>query len=140
MTEIMFRGDWPDDVRGIVNPVLQDWIHLIPGWVRILYVRFESDGGKTTASIHMSYENRWATLKVRPDWLEDTPKERARDLVHEIAHLHTQPMNVVFMDVIQGLDKQFKDFAYERWKEAWEGTVEDLAWAFTEKKSPWRRS
>ncbi|KKM12053.1 hypothetical protein LCGC14_1720440, partial [marine sediment metagenome] len=67
MTEIMFRGGWPDDVRGIVNPVLQDWIHLIPGWVRILYVRFESDGGKTTASIHMSYENRWATLKVRPD-------------------------------------------------------------------------
>ena len=130
MTEIVYRGDWPSDVKKTVESVLKPYVRLIPSWCRILYLRFEANDSDSTATIKMSYDNRWASMRISPDWLEELPDDRSRVLMHEIVHIHVQPMRTVFVDAIGGLDEHFKDFAWERFKEAWEGAVEDLAWAF----------
>ena len=130
MSEIVYRGDWPADVKKSVGFCLKPYVHLLPGWCRVLYLRFESNPEQSTATIRMCYENRWATMRISPDWLEELPEDRTRVLLHEIAHIHIQPMRTVFVDAIAGMDEQFRDFAWERFKEAWEGATEDLAWAF----------
>ncbi len=130
MTEIVYRGEWPDDVKRTVEFFLEPYVDLIPGWCRILYVRFESIDADSMVSIRVCYENRWATMRVSPDWLEELPDDRSRALIHEIVHIHVQPMRTVFVDVTAGMDEQLKEFAWERFREAWEGATEDLTWAF----------
>ena len=130
MTEIVYRGDWPVDVKKTVGACLKPYVNLLPGWCRILYLRFESNNDDSTATIRVCYDNRWASVRISPDWLEELPDDRSRVLLHEIAHIHIQPMRTIFVDATAGMDEQFRDFAWERFKEAWEGAVEDLAWAF----------
>ena len=131
MTDVIYTGAWPDDVRAIVEPALTPFLHLVPGWCRSLYVRFQAGEANDSAGISMDYEYRHAVLFVRPGWLEEMPEDRDKALIHEIAHLHVQPMRTVFVDLCdKGIqDQAFRDFAWERFKEAWEGAVEDLAWA-----------
>ena len=133
MADIVFRGNWPNDVRTIVEPHLSLYAPLVPGWCRILYVRFEAGDGETSATIVTSIEGRWATMRVQAAWMDEIPDDRARAIMHEIAHLYVEPMRTVFTDLVnKGIEgDRFKGFAWERWKEAWEGTVEDLAWALT---------
>ena len=132
MTEIVYRGGWPDDVKDIVDELLTPYARLLPGWCRILYVRFEANDSDSVATVKVCYDNRWASIRISPDWLEELPADRQRVILHEIAHIHVQPMRTVFVDLCEkGFEDQgFKDFAWERFKEAWEGSVEDLAWAF----------
>ena len=133
MSEVVYRGDWPKDVRATVETVLTPLFRLIPGWCRALYVRFEasSEDRDHCATITMSYDARFATMRIAPDWLEESDDDRLRALIHEIVHLHVQPMRTVFVDLCSNMieDQGVKDFAWERFKEAWEGSTEDLAWA-----------
>ena len=132
MAKVEYTGSWQDDVRTIVEIALTPYLHLLPGWCLSLYVRFESGEANDSAGVRVSYEYRHAVLYVRPGWLEESPEDRAKALIHEIVHLHTQPMRLVFHDLCSKMidDQGAKDFAWERFKEAWEGSVEDLAWAF----------
>ena len=93
-------------------------------------VRFESADDEAAASVKVDNANRWAVITIRPQWLEEDPEDRERIILHEIIHIHVHPMRSVFHDSIESLDRPLKDFAWERFKEAWEGSVEDLAWAF----------
>ena len=131
MTEVHYSGDWPTDIKAIVESVLRPWVHLVPGWCRTIDVRFESEDGEDCASVRVNFEARWAVISIHPQWLEEDPEDRERILVHEIVHIHIHPMRSAFHDSIESLDKPLKDFAWTRFKEAWEGATEDLAWGFT---------
>ncbi len=131
MTELHYRGEWPSDILVIVESVLRPWVHLAPGWCRTVDVRFESSDNDAGASVRVNFKNRWAVIMVHPQWLEEDPEDRERMLVHEIAHIHLDPMRTAFHDSIESLDEALKDFAWTRFKEAWEGATEDLTWAFT---------
>lgn len=130
MTEIIYRGDWPDDVRTAVAIELSHSIQLIPSWCRILYIRFEATDPSSSATIQVNFDARWATIRVQPGWMEETPEDRRRALIHEVVHLHMHQMRTIFHDLTEGVDATLKAFAWERYKEAWEGATEDLAWAF----------
>lgn len=132
MAEVIYRGEWPEDIQTTVEFVLTPLLGLVPGWCRILYVRFESSTEDHAAEISVHLEGRFATIRVTPDWLEELPDDRLRALIHEIVHIHVQPMRTVFHDLALKMvdDQGAKDFAWERFKEAWEGSTEDLAWAF----------
>ncbi len=133
MTEVEYVGNWPDDVKITVALAFDKYICLIPGWCRSLYVRFENEGTEhQAAAVAMSYESRHVNVYIRPNWFMEEPDERERVLLHEIAHIHIQPTRTVFVGLIEDLDDRFKKFAWERYKEAWEGAVEDLAWALHE--------
>ena len=135
MTKVEYVGDWPADVRLTVEGAVGRWLYLIPGWCRSIHIRFENDGGENqAAAVSVDYEGRHAVMYIRPGWFQESPADREKAIIHEIAHLHVQPIRSVFVDVInKGIEDQgFKDFAWERFKEAWEGSVEDLAWALYE--------
>ncbi len=137
MAEVLYTGNWQPDVKAIVEVALTPHLHLIPGWCRSLYIRFESgNNDNDSAGVRMSYEYRHAVMYIRPSWLEELSVDREKAIIHEIIHLHIQPMRLVFHDLCsKGIENQaFKDFAWERFKEAWEGAIEDLTWAFTTTK------
>lgn len=133
MAEVVYTGDWQGDVKTIVEIALEPHLHLVPGWCRSLYVRFESDGtANDSAGVHVNYEYRHAVMYIRPAWLEEMPVDREKAIIHEIVHLHVQPMKTVFHDLASKMvaDRGAEAFAIERFREALEGSVEDLAWAF----------
>ncbi len=132
MAEVVYRGEWPVDIKVTVESALKSIVRLVPGWCRILYVRFEGSTEAHSAEISIHVAGRFATMRITPDWLEELPDDRIRALIHEIVHIHVQPMRTVFHDLASNMidDQGAKDFAWERFKEAWEGSTEDLTWSF----------
>lgn len=91
-TEITVFDDVPEEIARAVAPYVEKWAWLAPSWVRVLYVgnmTKASDG--VVARIESSYRYRRAAIYVTPLWLEESPEERERYLLHEMCHLFTRP-------------------------------------------------
>ncbi|KKN88104.1 hypothetical protein LCGC14_0251760 [marine sediment metagenome] len=129
MVEVTYMGDWPDDVKATISLEFDPMVFLLPSWCRSLFIYFENEPTeRQAAAVSTNYEGRHINMFVRPNWFMETADDRERVLLHEITHTHTQPIRNVFSDAIAGQDEQFRDFAWARFKETWEGAVEDLAW------------
>ena len=132
MVKFEFLGDWPADVLQIAKPVILEYLHLLPGWCLSLHIRFEDSNESQSAAVSVSYGGRHTVMYIRPGWLQESLEDRHKAILHEIAHIHVQPIKCVFTDLCnKGIeDKAFQDFVWEQFKDALEGSVEDLAWAF----------
>ncbi len=140
MLTIRWDDGFPAEARRAVLPVVQQYLWLVPGWCRVLALVWrdwhEDDvaGDSAAASTSTEVEYRHATLFVHAPWLSATPTERRANLIHELLHIPMAPMvdeqratiRALFAD---GEAPKFQAHIEEQWRQRFEGSVQDLAFA-----------
>lgn len=136
MTIIAWGAETPAEVRAAVEPILDRYRHLIPGWCRSLHVTYRDTGSEEgnilTTGASPEYRHGW--INILPAWLGETGESRERAIVHELIHLPLTPMVQMVEDLLtrlldEGGAPQFHGFAQEQWRRAFEGAVQDLAYS-----------
>jgi uncharacterized protein YggT (Ycf19 family) len=87
---IEWEGDFPADLRSIVEPVFAPLETILPTWCQSVVLRYVSDLD-ATLKIELSIRNRWALIRVGPSWFQTTGAEREGAMIHEICHALIEP-------------------------------------------------
>lgn len=87
---IEWEGDFPEDLRAIVEPVFVGLENIIPTWCQTVVFR-NAPSLDSTLQIELSLRNRWALIRVGPDWLSSTGVERQNSMIHELCHALIEP-------------------------------------------------
>ena len=124
---VEFRDDWPDEARVAVELYVEAMVTILPRWVRSLHLRWDATDGEHSAKVYTDTRNRWATITVCAQWLDEVEKERWDSLVHEVVHVYMDGMSDAFRMAIQQLDNDAAQKIGERWfSDAEEQAVTDL--------------
>lgn len=127
---IEWEGDFPADLRAIVEPVFTPLEILLPTWCQTFVLRF-CPSLDSTLQIEISVRNRWALLRVGPSWLSHPEIERRNSMLHEICHTLFEPFQ---WNTARALDAYGPKegtpeyvFLQQMLKDGMEQTVEDTA-------------
>lgn len=127
--------DVPDEVREVVEPLVEDWQHLVPGWVRELSIFWtHGDDPSSPCACSTDPEYRFARIYLFGGFLGGTPDEREGWFVHELIHLPLAPAVNIVEDLLDRLlgedgDPEFYGFAKEEWRKVFEGAVQDITYS-----------
>jgi hypothetical protein len=76
---VEWEGDFPADLRRIVEEVFQPVEFMLPTWCQTVVLR-HAPSLDSTLQIELSIRNRWALVKVGPDWFSGPYAERENRL------------------------------------------------------------
>lgn len=83
----------PPEVREATEETLAKWSWVIPPWVQFFRVRWIPKMEDAVLEVSTSYHNRWAVLRIGPQWLTQPPEEREAALLHELVHIVLDPIH-----------------------------------------------
>lgn len=138
--KIRFAPSVSPEVRNAIEPHIVRWAFLVPAWCQEVDVHW--DDGDSGGSLRMdtSYEYRRADLFVLPNFLSCEPDHRETDVVHELLHIVTAPIDRVaqdFRDVLVKDNKSLKPFADEMIRRAIESVTCDLTQLIRRTSTAW---
>lgn len=130
---IEFAKDMPDAVRAAVEPIIQQWRWLIPGWVQEVMIRWQAqaEDGESADTV-VSYEYRWVSIRLKGHWLSDA-RTQEKDIVHELIHAFTHPLAEYARNEMERLlpeneAPKYRAAVLEELRMRHESFVQDLAW------------
>jgi hypothetical protein len=132
---ILRWGYMPTEVRAALAPLLRSYLWIAPGWLRQLGVSYYRGGdGEGDASTNCDPEYRQAWIRLHAGWLDANPTQRRLEVIHELLHLPLAPVVEEHREAVDRLFEdgdapKFKETLQEQWRKAFEGTVQDLAFA-----------
>lgn len=93
----IYWGFMPVEVRESVQPLLRQWLFVLPDWVNRLYVSWgdkheSAEGARCQISATPAY--RYLQLTVYGSWLNDHPIDRRRSIIHEMSHIPHAPLAI----------------------------------------------
>lgn len=126
--------DPPDEVREALEPMIDRWLGILPGWLYELHISFrpvQSDEPEADnlLSIVVQPEYRKAYLTAFPMWLDLDAESRELDLVHELLHVHVQPIAALLDQMLERLvdrESVFYKWVQDEIRGRVEGAVCDL--------------
>lgn len=89
---IEWEGDFPADLRHIVEPMAAPLEIILPTWCQTVVFR-NTPNLESTLQVEMSIRNRWALVRVGPNWFAVPEIERQNALIHEFCHVLIEPFN-----------------------------------------------
>jgi hypothetical protein len=89
---IEWEGDFPADLRAIVEPIFAPLEILVPTWCQTLIFRYVPSQDNAL-KISVSIRNRWGLISVGPDWFSHPAPEREDALIHEFCHALIEPFH-----------------------------------------------
>lgn len=129
--EFIFRGDWTEEVKAIIGPLLEEYAYILPPWVRQVYVRCGDLENSTAAQTRVQYKHRWTAIKFDiAAVLQQRDRERRRIVVHEFVHALLDPMAGFVSSITKFyVGDTAEKFLDEEWEERLEMATEDITWA-----------
>lgn len=131
-TRVGFFGDWPPDLRAIVEPLMRELEWIVPNWCRRIYLKYEIEGERKSwdASCSSAYEYRSATVYVHAGFFLSLPEERRGILMHELLHIALKPLQEFAADALERIggegDGPLRDYLREQHRRAVESVTQDL--------------
>lgn len=128
-------------MRGIIEPIINQYAWLIPQWVYQFTVSFfstanDTDGRATNAlaQIFVNDEYRSATIEIFADWLDGDDKTRRYNIVHELVHLYSCLPGNFFNRFLDGLYPEGErgpiySLAKSEHSRLVEQATQDMAWS-----------
>lgn len=132
MTGPTWESDVPPEIRAAVEPLLQRWWVMVPGWCEEFTVKYSAKRDARMA-VSVNYRNRWALLIVTGQWLQDAPEERENSLRHELVHILVEPLTAGVRRIIEDTleaGTPTMELCDSIFTDGMEAAVEDLARAF----------
>jgi hypothetical protein len=93
MDRFQFKGEFPAEVRPVVEAIILRYDYLLPSWchhVVVFWKADERDGDIAWCS--SKYEYKFASITICPLWLDGDAEERERAIEHELNHIPTMPL------------------------------------------------
>ena len=132
MTKLHFRGEWPETAKAEIHGILRVLVDAFaPSWCREIHLWWQvglNDGALATIQVRL--DARDAILCVNPSILTENVR---RVLLHEIAHLHTTPVENIARLALEahfGQDAEGINIARVMMDQVLEGATNDLADVF----------
>jgi hypothetical protein len=137
MTEFEFGTNMPAEVLALAERHFKPIAWLIPKWCRRVTVVWSSQPeDEASLTCEVRFEYRWARICIYPEWL-DVPEKIQRDnAIHEVIHIHVNPMFDYANNTLAMLlkdDETFSVHAQAALERLCEGAVQDLADTLQEK-------
>lgn len=130
---IEWEGDFPRDLRAIVEPVFAPLEVIIPTWCQTVSLRHTPSMDKTLR-VQMSLRNRWIVIEVGPNWLAHSALDRESSMIHEICHVLIESFQWPAARALDAYgpasDTPAKAHLEQVLSDGLEQTVEDMARAF----------
>jgi hypothetical protein len=125
---IEWEGDFPADLRAIVEPVFAPLEILMPTWCQTVVLRNTPDLD-STLKVEISIRTRWILIRVGPTWFSVSAIERRNSMLHEIVHVLLEPLNWAMKRIVeaQELESVAGRLAERTQEDGLEQTVEDTA-------------
>lgn len=123
-----YRGDWPPEIREVVEPHVDEFSRLVPPWMPDLIVRWQTQDGDEALQVMVNHVHRFMVVYVSPAWLNEGSEARRRAWAHEMIHAHLEPM----WDYLKGLVRTYtpevgRAFLEEQGEDHIERAVTDLS-------------
>lgn len=98
----------PLEITRAVQPVVERWLHLLPRWMQVLVVTWDSrpstkEDSPAEMSVRIDY--RVSYLTIFGNWLDQDDPERNRVIRHEFLHSAVGPYRNAALDGINTLAK-----------------------------------
>lgn len=125
---IEWEGDFPADLRAIVEPVFTPLEVLLPTWCQTVVLRNTPDLD-STLKVEISLRNRWVLVRVGPSWYAVSAIERLNSIMHEIMHVLIEPLSWAMKRILeaQELEGASRALAERTLEDGLEQAVEDTA-------------
>ncbi len=104
-TKIRYAESVIPEVRSAIEPHLLKWEFLIPAWCHEVNVTWQDDDANGALSTVVHYEYRRVDLNILPNFLSCEDR-RERNVVHELLHIVTEPLQNTCKDMRDALVKQ----------------------------------
>jgi hypothetical protein len=103
MAEIIFEFDvdFPDSVRGAVEPLLKDAAWLFPLWMQKVILTWDTNQDGAQAKILVYKDYRWCRIVIYPDLLSVPDDTRKESIYHEIIHCYNVPLKQVACEILE---------------------------------------
>lgn len=131
MSRFVYHNTLPSEVKAALAPHLEALTFLVPGWcecVNVLWSEKAEDECSMQTRVYFDY--RFAEVFVTPLWLSCREDIRASSVLHELLHLHLNPLfdyvSGTLDAALEGQDR-FRAHAKEGLRAYSEGAIEDLA-------------
>lgn len=130
---IEWEGDFPADLRAIVEPLFTPLEVLLPTWCQTVVLRYVPHD-TSTLKIELSIRNRWALIRICPSWFTESAVERQDAFIHEMCHALLEPfqwsVTRALNDYGPPADEPGHAYLHQSIDDALEQAVEDTARAF----------
>jgi hypothetical protein len=130
---IEWEGDFPADLRAIVEPVFAPLEILVPTWCQTLIFRY-TPNLDSTLQCELSVRNRWMLFRVGPGWFAHPAAEREDAVIHEFCHALIEPFHWAVSRLIEAHgpadNTPARSFVDLTTRDGLEQAVEDMARAF----------
>jgi len=130
---VEWEGDFPADLRAIVEPVFAPLEVLLPTWCQTVILR-HSPFLDSTLKIEISVRNRWALIMVGPDWFSHPAAQRENSFIHELCHVLVEPYQWTVARALDAHGPEENSAAHRLLQQVLsdglEQAVEDMARAF----------
>jgi hypothetical protein len=93
MAEFVWASNVQAENKQVVEHYLESVKWIIPSWVQTLRLAVESSDNAellATCTVHEKY--REAAMTVRPLWFTVSEKDKITTLIHELLHIHLNPL------------------------------------------------
>jgi len=116
--------DIPPEVREAVEPHIDRWLHICPGWVNMVTVIFDANPDLESALATMTQpEYRCSDLFIFPRFMLLDDGSRSEEVLHEFCHLHLSPISQFITTVLESVEigGELKEWAEEISRQVQEG-------------------
>lgn len=102
MAEFSFQYDvdFPDSVRDVVEPLLENAKWLFPLWMQKAILTWNPKQDGAMAEITLQKDYRWCRIVIFPDLLSVPYDVQQESVLHEIIHCYNVPLKKVACDIL----------------------------------------
>lgn len=123
------RTTWPgvpQELRDAATPLLEKHRKLLPDWVRVLTIRYDSEMTDAYAAVVSEPEQKRVTLTLSGSWASQDAWEREVTVIHELMHTRLAPIERAFEQIVGLGPKRTHKHAEQLIDAALEEVVSDL--------------
>lgn len=130
MSKFHYAPSIPAHLLGVVKMYFDPLAWMIPAWCQKVTVSWCSEGFEDAAvTTQVQFEYRWASIVLYPCWLDSDDTTQKDNCIHEMLHLHLNPLYDYANNTLAVLlneDETFRVHSQEALRKLVEGAVQDL--------------
>lgn len=133
MSKFVYDTDFPTLVLADIQPYLERYEWLIPGWCSKVLVGWRAEnqeGGNAVLQCDVHYEYRWARVTVFGIWIDQDPRSKPDLIIHELLHITVEPLHewvYAKLGLLLKDDIRLRDSLRQDERDISESVVQDLA-------------